>query len=358
MLESKTETTPGAETNSNEQTKMATEPEKKVKKSLKAPAKNFKPFIPDQEESKPAAQFKPVEDTKAPQSCSLMEELKPAAIPMTRNAVSGSSTSFMPFMPMPQMTPMMGYPMNPMMQQMMPIQMMAPQMVPMMPIQTQMPITMPTVHQPDDYNMMMQQLVSTGMLNINPKIYNQLVPGQELQTDLQMHPGLQEYADGLNEMNQEDLVDYYEEMLMQELANRPEHSFGDHSFHNHTYSDLDEEDFDNFPEDDLHIKENPAMWETDPETAKRREEIRKNFYNPEYKDCECCKGYISNCGSEICKNLGVCHCVLRKQNEEDTETNDNDVIEECKNCTCCQGFIYKCDCVTKERLVSCKCCTT
>ena len=255
--------------------------------------------------------------------------------------------SYMPFMPYPQ--PMMGFPMQ----------------VPLMQTAVQMPYVLPSVPQQnpqqtanqgqEDYNMMYQSLVNSGMLNINPKVYNQLVPGQELQMNLPMHPGLQEYVEDLSNMNQEDLVDYYQELLMQEYVTRPEHSFGDHS-HNGTYSDLDEADFEDFGEGPTH-NENPQEWETDPETAKRHAEIRKNFFNPEFKDCDCCKGYISNCGNEICKNLGVCHCVVRKQNEDNNEPNDGELITECQNCTCCQGYIYKCDGVTAEGKSSCKCTT-
>lgn len=347
MLESKTESPTKTEETTTEKNTTQTEPVKAPRKALKPPSK-AKPFVPE-EELKTTISPKPAEESKPAQPYSLMDELKPSAVPnpSTRNAVSGSSASYIPFMPFPQ--PMMGFPMQ----------------VPLMPTPVQMPYVLPSVPQQtpqpagnssqEDYAMMYQSLINSGMLNVNPKVYNQLVPGQELQMNLQMHPGLQEYAEELNNMNQEDLVDYYQEMLMQEYVTQPEHSFGDHS-HNGTYSDLNDADFDDFEEEPTH-NENPQEWETDPETAKRHAEIRKNFFNPEFKDCDCCKGYISNCGNEICKNLGVCHCVVRKQNEDNNEPTDGELITECQNCTCCQGYIYKCDCVTAEGKSSCKCTT-
>jgi hypothetical protein len=33
------------------------------------------------------------------------------------------------------------------------------------------------------------------------------------------------------------------------------------------------------------------------------------------KDCPCCKGYVFNCPTDICRNLGSCHCYLRRENE-------------------------------------------
>lgn len=322
----------------------------KVKKALRAPHKNTA-FIPDEEkekEQKEEAESKPVEQEKPSQQNSLMEDLKLAANPLSRHAVSGTSAAYMPMMPfqVPLMMPQMQMPMA--------VFGMPGMMNMAMPTVPQQPVAQQTGHGEEDMNMMYQTLINSGMLNVNPKVYNQLTPGEQLQMNLQMQPGLQQYADELTGMNQEDLADMYENMLMQEYASRPEHSFGDHS-RNHTYSDLNEEDFeDGFGEENSH-GENPADWATDPETAKRHEEIRKNFNNPEFKDCPCCKGFISNCGGEICKNLGVCHCVVRKQNEETTDTNENDQILECKNCECCKGFVYKCDCVTAKGNTSCKC---
>lgn len=344
MQENNTDGTIKVEVNNPEKPIQVVEPTKKLKKPLGNP-KTAKAFVPEQEE-KAIAESKKASEVKPAPSYSLIEDLKPAANQQARNAVSGTSVSYMPVPYMPFQQQMMGFPLQ----------------VPPMQAQVQMPYVPQQAPQnsmngqPEtDYNMMYQSLVNSGALNINPKIYNQLVPGQELQMNMQMHPGLQEYTEELSNMNQEELVDYYQDLLMQEYASRPEHSFGDHS-HNGTYSDLNEEDFDEFEEEPTH-QENPQEWENDPETAKRHAEIRKNFFNPDFKECECCKGYISNCGNEICINLGICHCVVRKQNEETPETNENELIPECQSCSCCYGFIYKCACAMKEGKNSCKCTT-
>ena len=42
-----------------------------------------------------------------------------------------------------------------------------------------------------------------------------------------------------------------------------------------------------------------------------------DLFKPEFKDCECCKGYINKCGSPICHSLGVCQCMIRKEKEEE-----------------------------------------
>lgn len=347
--------------------------QKKLKKPLKLSnkANAYRPEDAEVNEPPKDSQTKPPEQPpKQAQPYALLEDLKPAANPMARNTVSNTSASFMPFMPfqpsmMQYAMPMHGMPMAGMPMQMatmampgMPMQMQMPMQMPFtMPTVPQQPMVQPTAGNDDDYSMMYQHLINNGMLNINPKVYNQLTPGQELSMNLQMQPGLQQYTEDLTEMNQEELVDYYQDLLMQEYVTRPEHSFGDHSNHN-TYSDLNEDDFeDEFDDGEEGGQgENPGEWATDPETEKRREEIRKNFFNPDFKDCECCKGYISNCGNEICKNLGVCHCVVRKQNEDNQEVPDsNEMIAECASCTCCQGFVHKCDCVSRDRKTSCKC---
>ena len=64
----------------------------------------------------------------------------------------------------------------------------------------------------------------------------------------------------------------------------------------------------------------------------------QNSFNPEFGDCECCHGYIDNCKGDVCKDLGICQCVMRKEMEDD----EIDYIVECKDCKCCKGKVYEC----------------
>lgn len=353
------ETNQGGNSTVQAQPPSQSEEPKKIRKPLKLSNK-ANAFKPDDDvtvdTNKEVTNAAPIEPPKPAQQYSLIDDLKPAANPLGRNAVQGNSMPYIPYMPFqPPMMPFQMAMQMPMGGFGMP-QGQIPLMMPTLPTMPTAPQhTEPTPSMENDISAMYQHLVNSGMLNVNPKVYNQLVPGEELQTNLQMQPGLKQYVDELGTMNQEDLVDYYQELLMQEYVTRPEHSFGDHS-HHHTYSDLEEaEFFEDFEHEGDSHGENPSEWATDPETAKQHEEIRKTFFNNEFKNCPCCKGFISGCGNEICKNLGICHCVVRKQNEEISETTDDDVITECKSCSCCQGYIYKCDCVTAEGKTSCKC---
>ena len=319
------------------------EPKAKPRKLLKLSekAKAFRPEEVSESdllvESNIAPPVKP-----AAQPYSLMADLNPVARPLVHHVIPSNSTPYVPqFINQPQ------YPMQyamPVMNQYfhnIPHPQMFHQPHAMMP--------QPQENTEDDYNMMFQTLVNHSMVNCNPATYNQLRPGDSLSTNLRMQPALQEFAEQMGEYNQEELTEYYQDM-MDGIALKQEHSFGDQSG-NHTYSDLGEEDFDLPFENET--GENPDEWNLDPETAKRREEIRKNFFNPNYKDCECCKGFISNCGNQICKNLEVCHCVLRKQNEDSGIPTDNDFITECKDCDCCKGLVYKCICVSNNKKSNC-----
>lgn len=203
----------------------------------------------------------------------------------------------------------------------------------------------------DSYEHMFQSLIEAGMVDINPKVYNQPQPGQDVSMNMQMHAGLQDFVDEFGQMTQEEMCDAYQEMMESEFGNRPEYDFED-DLDRHTYSHLDDEDE---TMDDPEQQEDPSLWHADPEAAKRREEIRKNLFNPTFKDCTCCKGYISNCNNQICKDMGVCHCVVRKQNEE---THDiREFIPECQSCKCCNGHVYACVCVSSQGKTMCKCLT-
>lgn len=38
---------------------------------------------------------------------------------------------------------------------------------------------------------------------------------------------------------------------------------------------------------------------------------------PQYKDCECCKGFAYKCGGSACVNLGACYCKVRAECDEE-----------------------------------------
>jgi hypothetical protein len=305
----------------------------KVKKALKI-SKTSKAFNPDDDEEIPATNSHSNPNTSPGQGYSLMEDLK-------------TTSGVYPIVPTVYTQPVFQQQYVPLMQtSTMPFMMPTAQVI-------QHPIQNTFDHDQDNYDYMFQQLINSGSVNLNPKVYNQLTPGQDLSMNLPMHTGLQQFVDDFGNLSPDDMEDMYEEMLANEYGTRPEHMFGDGSDH-HTYSHLEEDDEnDEEPGFNLAAHEDPSQWNLDPEAAKRREEIRKNFFNPDFKDCKCCKGYISNCGNGMCENMGVCHCVVRKQNEDTGDTNE--IIPECMNCKCCVGFVHACDCVTKHQKMSCKC---
>ena len=214
----------------------------------------------------------------------------------------------------------------------------------MMPVMNELP--------PSDqasYEFMLNQLIASGQ-NVAPNVYNQSSPGEEGQQTMEPPPKLQEWMQDL----EEDELNQIAEMLNeQEFINQE--FMGNGSYHN-TYSDLREEDSNEEHMDDgmYDEAENPQMW-LDPEGNKRREEARKNIFNGLFKDCDCCKGYVSNCSNALCKNLGICHCVARKQNEEANEPEEKIFIEEFQSCTCCKGFVLSCDGVECQARMSCVC---
>lgn len=83
------------------------------------------------------------------------------------------------------------------------------------------------------------------------------------------------------------------------------------------------------------------------EFERRQEEAEK--FDELSRDCNCCKGYPLKCRSTICDSLGMCHCLLRRNKEEEVANRETFFIEEQKNCSCCKGYIKACKgaaCVT------------
>lgn len=201
---------------------------------------------------------------------------------------------------------------------------------------------------------MMQALVDNGELNVNPKVRNQIVPGEEAPEEMVMNPDLAAFVSSLTEADYESLMTAY----MENCAVKQEHSFGDGSSHHHTYSGI--ADYKSESSEDEQLPgptgaENIHQWRDDPEAEARRNEIRKNFYKADCKDCECCKGFAMRCSGPICKSLGLCHCLYRLQCEEMGDDLEQVFIREQEHCTCCKGLVYRCVCVSAQKKDNCHC---
>jgi hypothetical protein len=72
-----------------------------------------------------------------------------------------------------------------------------------------------------------------------------------------------------------------------------------------------EEEFDMIMRD---ILENEVVEECESESDDER-------WYPNYKNCECCKGFVHKCKGIACENLGVCYCKMKEEcdDEEDVE---------------------------------------
>lgn len=199
----------------------------------------------------------------------------------------------------------------------------------------------------DEY--MMEHLIKNKLINMPPSVYNQPSLGQESDFNPVLHPNLQEFMDNLDEDQYNDMAEYYmeSEMIQDEFM-------GNGSANHHTYSDMEVDDEDDQYDPYEDDGENPNTW-LDPEGEKRQEEARKKIFSPDFKDCTCCKGYVSNCSNQICLNLGICFCVVRKQNEESTEQEERTFIEQNKNCECCKGFVLSCNNKECQEREVCKC---
>lgn len=80
--------------------------------------------------------------------------------------------------------------------------------------------------------------------------------------------------------------------------------------------------------------------------------FNKDEFDPNFKNCTCCKGYIYNCKSKVCENLGVCQCKAHSEMEEDAKER---FIPECKDCSCCHGNVYTCLGERCKNLSACYC---
>lgn len=78
-------------------------------------------------------------------------------------------------------------------------------------------------------------------------------------------------------------------------------------------------------------------------------------FNADCTSCQCCKGFVNSCSGDMCKTLGVCHCMLRKEKEEESTTKGGIFHAERANCTCCRGYIYACKGAACVHEGQCKC---
>ena len=46
-----------------------------------------------------------------------------------------------------------------------------------------------------------------------------------------------------------------------------------------------------------------------------------DVFEPQSKDCLCCKGLIFQCEGKICKDLGTCYCKIHSEMENKKEEN-------------------------------------
>lgn len=83
--------------------------------------------------------------------------------------------------------------------------------------------------------------------------------------------------------------------------------------------------------------------------------FNKDEFDPNFKNCTCCKGFIYNCKSKVCENLGVCQCKAHSEMEEDAKER---FIPECKDCSCCNGHVYTCLGERCKNLTACYCFAT
>lgn len=206
-----------------------------------------------------------------------------------------------------------------------------------------------------DMATMMQELANAQYLNINPVVYNQVLPGQEAPYSMGMNSDLKDYVSNFQDMTEDEQLAVFQEAIETGLIGNNDSFNGSHG---HTYSDIDPNaEVDYYGDDDAQEDpEDPTTWECTPEERKRREEERKKIFSPDFKDCSCCHGYVFACSSDICKTLGVCHCVAHKQNEYTSAANQEvQVIPESANCTCCKGHALNCSCVTQNKKASCHC---
>lgn len=163
----------------------------------------------------------------------------------------------------------------------------------------------------------MQLLSQEGFINMNPHAYNQPRLDQHYQFEDRSHPQLKEYMDNFHNLAEE------EQLMMLDEANEQGLFEYDkaHSTGRHTYSDIDLEDMKDPYEDEDEEHDDPNTWKVSPEELKKREEVRKKIFNPSFKDCDCCKGFIFSCSNEMCIELGTCHCVVNREIQEANDPN-------------------------------------
>ncbi len=327
----------------------------KPKKALKL-SKKTDSYVPDEVDLAKIEQMKnkaePARPELKPQKPNLLDTLQPHRTPIQPNVQAFVAPHML--VPMSNYSPhLMTYGYSPMMQ------------IPQMVMMSQMPHVRTEVNpsqvQPEsdelpDMATMMKELANAQYLNINPVVYNQVQPGQSAPYSMGMNSDLKDYISQFQEMTEDEQMAIFEEAFETGIIGNND-SF--HGSHGHTYSDIDPNAIDDYYADEDNNQddpEDPTTWECTPEERKLREEKRKRIFSPDFKDCTCCHGYVFACSSEICKTLGVCHCVAHKQNEENANGHQEaNIVPESANCSCCKGHVLSCSCVLQNKKASCHC---
>lgn len=65
----------------------------------------------------------------------------------------------------------------------------------------------------------------------------------------------------------------------------------------------------------------PWMMQQELEDAENDQIIKDTWY-PQARNCSCCKGFIFGCETEICVNLGKCTCSVEADEMVDDTTAD------------------------------------
>merc|ERR1739845_51731 len=82
----------------------------------------------------------------------------------------------------------------------------------------------------------------------------------------------------------------------------------------------------------------------------------ENEFEEDCKDCECCHGFPYICkGSDFCREMDQCYCLMQKQTEENINEENTTFREDLASCDCCQGYYWRCNGVICQDLGACHC---
>lgn len=227
----------------------------KERKPLKKLKVSAKNYVPDEEDLKKAQPAKPDPASKtSSEAKTLLKEI--------------SSLSSPPNLP------------NPAMQMQMPFGMPGTQMA----YQAQQ-----NLH-PMSHNDMLNYCMNSGLVGHGgqPIMQGPIAPGYNPQNN--------DAQNFLNTMSEDDMTEMFYQM-QQTMIDEDGEAFLEENFPQGAEDD--------YPEYD------------DSDEAIFNEIEKRETFREDCKHCECCRGYIYKCSSQICDQLGSCHCVARTLNEEE-----------------------------------------